>query len=90
MLRAQERNANILRRKPMRGKIQEMNKAASARISKGLNEGHVVVARAQELYIQAGNPIEFWGLEDYAVRAHFLIAAARAGDETPSLRASLQ
>lgn len=74
----------------MRGKIRDMSKAASARVARGLHEGHVVVARAQELYIRAGNPIELWGLEDYPVRAHFLIAAARAGDETPSLRASLQ
>ena len=74
----------------MRGKIRDMSKVVSARIARGLNEGPVVVARAQELYIQAGNPIEFWGLEDYPVRAHFLIAAARAGDKTPSLRASLQ
>ena len=76
----------------MRGKIRDMSKAASAGISKRPNERHVVVARAQELYILAGNPIELWGLEDYPVRAHFLIAAARAGDETTwqGLPSSLQ
>ena len=76
----------------MRGRIRDMSKAVSARIARGLNEGPVVMARAQQLHIQAGNPIELWGLEDYPVRAHFLIAAARAGDETPwqNLRASLQ
>ena len=76
----------------MHGKIRDMSKVASAKIARGPDEGHVVVARAQELYILAGNPIELWGLEDYPVRAHFLIAAARAGDETPwqNLRASLQ
>ncbi|MCX8572898.1 MULTISPECIES: hypothetical protein [Hyphomicrobiales] len=76
----------------MRGKIRDMSKVASARIARGPDEGHVVVARALELYILAGNPIELWGLEDYLVRAHFLIAAARAGDETPGygLGAALQ
>lgn len=81
-----------MRRKPVRGRIRDMSKAALVRIAKGLNEAHVVTARARELYAQAGNPIELWGLEDYPVRVHFLIAAARAGDETPwqNLRASLQ
>lgn len=51
-----------------------MNRAADVR---------VLTARAIELYVQAGNPAECWGLEDYPVRAHFLIAASQAIRETP-------
>lgn len=60
-----------------------MTKAAFNQIAEGLNEAAVIVQRAQELYVQAGNPIELWGLEDYPVRAHFLIVAAQAKDDLP-------
>lgn len=48
-----------------------------------MTEGQAIVLRAKRLYVEAGNPLEDWPITDECVRAHFLIAAVRAKDETP-------